>query len=143
MNHLEATKSDVKVSASVAANATHSHEIDTLGSNYLSIDVAFGAYSAATSQYATVLKLQESDVSGSGQVDVPGMAIVAGAGATTGAKNGAVARFNLDLRANKRYVTVVATPGNAVPVVSTARLGKNNDMPYNAATAGVNNYVSG
>lgn len=143
MNHLEATKSDVKVSASVATNATHSHEIDTLGSNYLSVDVCFGAYSAATSQYATVLKLQESDTSGSGQVDIPGLSIVAGAGATTGAKVGAVGRFNLDLRANKRYITVVATPGNAVPVTSVARLGKNADMPYNASTAKVNDFVSG
>lgn len=142
MNHLEATKSDVKVTASVAANATHSHEIDTLGYGYLSVDVCYGAFSAATSQYATVLKLQESDTAGSGRVDIPGMAVVAGAGATTG-NSGAVARFNLDLRANKRYVTVVTTPGNAVPVVTAARLGKANDMPYNAATAGVNAYVSG
>jgi hypothetical protein len=143
MNHLEGTKSDVKISASVAANATHSHEIDTLGSAYLSVDVCFGAYSAATSQYATVLKLQESDVSGSGQVDVPGFSITAGAGSTTGAKNGAVARFNLDLRANKRYITVVATPGNTVPVATVARLGKTADMPYNAVTAKVNDFVSG
>lgn len=142
MNHLEATKSDVKVSASVAANATHSHEIDTLGYGYLSVDVCYGAFTAATSSYATVLKLQESDTAGSGQVDIPGMTVTAGAGATTG-KNGAVARFNLDLRANKRYVTVVTTPGNTVPVVTAARLGKANDMPYNAATAGVNGYVSG
>ena len=143
MNHLEATKSDVKVSASVATNATHSHEIDTIGFNYLSVDVIYGAFSSATSQYATVLKLQESDTSGSGQTDVPGAVVVAGSGATTGAKNGAVARLNLDLRGNKRYVTVVTTPGSAAPVVTAARLGKANDMPYNAATAGVNNYVSG
>jgi len=89
-----------------------------------------------------VLKLQESDTSGSGRTDIAGMTITAGAGATTG-NNGAVARFNLDLRAKKRYVTVVTTPGNTVPVVTAARLGKANEMPYNAATAGVSNYVSG
>jgi hypothetical protein len=143
MNHLEASKSDVKVTASVATNATHSHEIDTIGFNYLSVDVIYGAYGSATSQYATVLKLQESDTSGSGQVDVSGFTVTAGAGATTGAKNGAVCRFNLDLRGNKRYVTVVTTPGSATPVVTSARLSKANDMPYNATTAGVNNYVSG
>jgi len=142
MNHLEATKSDCRVSASVASNATHSHEIDTIGHEYLSVDVCFGAFSAATSSYATVLKLQESDTSGSGRTDIAGMTITAGAGATTG-NNGAVARFNLDLRAKKRYVTVVTTPGNTVPVVTAARLGKANEMPYNAATAGVSNYVSG
>lgn len=143
MNHLEATKSDVKVSASVATNATHSHEIDTVGYGYLSVDVVFSPFSAATSQYATVLKLQESDTSGSGQADISGMTVTAGAGSTTGAKNGAVARFNLDLRGSKRYVTVVATPGNSAAVVTAARLGKANDMPYNASNGGVNNWVSG
>lgn len=143
MNHLEATKSDVKVSASVATNATHSHEIDTLGFNYLSVDVIYGAFSTATSSYASVLKVQESDTSGSGQADVTGFSVTAGAGSTTGAKTGAVCRFNLDLRGNKRYITVVTTPGNATPVVTAARLGKAHETPYNAATAGVNNYVSG
>ena len=141
MNHLEATKSNVKISASVAANQTHTHEIDTLGAEYLSIDVSFGPYSAATSSYATVLKLQESDVSGSGRADLASTTVTAGAGATTG-NVGAVARFNVDLRAAKRYVTVVTTPGNTVPVVSAARLSKLQDMPYNAATANVNDFVS-
>jgi len=143
MNHLEATKSDARVSASVATNATHSHEIDTIGYEYLSVDVVYGAYSAATSQYATVLKLQESDASGSGQTDVTGFSVTAGAGSTTGAKNGAVCRYNVDLRGRKRYITVVTTPGNATPVVTSARLSKAHEMPYNAATAGVNSYVSG
>jgi hypothetical protein len=142
MNHLEATKSDVRVTASVASNATHSHEIDTIGHEYLSVDVCYGAFSAATSSYATVLKLQESDTAGSGQTDITGMTVTAAAGATTG-KNGAVARLNLDLRAKKRYITVVTTPGNTVPVVTAARLSKAHEMPYNAATAGVNSYVSG
>jgi hypothetical protein len=142
MNHLEASKSNVKISASVAANATHTHEIDTLYAEHLSIDVAFGAFTAATANYATVLKLQESDTAGSGRTDLAGAVVaVAGAGATTG-NVGAVARFNVDLRGAKRYVTVVATPGNTVPVVSSARLGRMQDMPFNAATAGVNDFVS-
>jgi hypothetical protein len=143
MNHLEATKTDARVSASVATNATHSHEIDTYGYEYASIDVVFGAYSAATSQYATVLKLQQSDTAGSGQTDIAAYTVTAGAGATTPATKGAVCRYNVDLRGKKRYLTVVTTPGNAVPVVTVARLGKGNEAPYNAATAGVNNYVSG
>jgi len=143
MNHLEATKSDARVSASVATNATHSHEIDTIGYEYLSVDVVYGAYSAATSQYATVLKLQESDASGSGQTDITGFSVTAGAGSTTGAKNGAVCRYNVSLLGRKRYITVVTTPGNATPVVTSARLGKAHESPYNAATAGVNSYVSG
>jgi len=142
MNHLEATKSNVKITASVAANATHTHEIDTLGSEYLSVDVSFSPFTAATSSYATVLKLQESDTAGSGRTDLSSAVVaVAGAGSTTG-NVGAVARFNVDLRGAKRYVTVVATPGNTVAVASAARLGKMHEMAYNAATANVNDFVS-
>lgn len=140
MNHLEGTKTVAKVSVAVAANATHSHEIDTLGADYASIDVVFSAFTAATTSYASVLKLQQSDVSGSGQADVSGYTITAGAGSTTGG-TGAVARFNVDLRGKKRYLTVVTTPGNAATVASVARLGKQEEMPITAADMGVNNVV--
>lgn len=145
MNHLESTKTDARISASVATNATHSHEIDTLGYEYLSVDVVFGAYAAATNPYATVLKLQQSDTSGSGQTDLAGYTVTAGAGATTPAKNGAVCRYNVDLRGKRRYFTVVATPGGtaAISIASVARLGKGHENPFNATSAGVNNYVSG
>ena len=145
MNHLEGTKSATKISASVATNATHSHEIDTLGFEYVSVDVAISPFVTVTSAYASVLKLQQSDVSGSGQVDISGMAAVIGAGATTGANVGAVARFNVDLKAIKRYVTVVCTPGGTATqaVSSSARLSKGQDMPISAASAGVNSFVSG
>ena len=137
MNHLEGTKSASKVSVAVATNATHSHEIDTIGADYASIDVVFSQFSAATTSYASVLKVQQSDTSGSGQADVSGLTVTAGAGATTGGV-GAVCRFNVDLRGKKRYLTVVATPGNTVTVASVARLSKLEDMPITAAGMGVN-----
>ena len=140
MNHLEGTKTVAKVSVAVAANATHSHEIDTYGADSASIDVVFSAFTAATSSYASVLKVQESNVSGSGQADVTGMSITASAGATTG-NAGAVARFNVDMRGRKRYLTVVVSPGNASTIATVARLGKLEDMPYTAAAAGVNDMV--
>ncbi len=142
MNHLEATKSVAKVTVAVAANATHSHEIDTYGCDYVSVDVVYSTFTAATASYASVLKLQQSDASGSGQVDVPGFSVTAGAGATTGG-SGAVCRLNVDMRGKQRYLTVVTTPGNAATVATVARLGKCESEPYNAASAGVNNYVSG
>lgn len=144
MNHLEGTKTSAKITASVAANATHSHEIDTYGAEYASIDVVFSNYTAATASYASVLKVQQSDTSGSGQADISGFTVTAGAGRTTGVGlNGATCRFNVDLRGKKRYLTVVATPGNTVNVATVARLSKMQDMPTTAATAGVDNYVSG
>ena len=140
MNHLEGTKTVAKVSVAVATSGTHSHEIDTLGADYASIDVVFSQFTAATTSYASVLKLQQSNTSGSGQADVSGYTITAGAGATTGGV-GAVARFNVDMRGRSRYLTVVATPGNAATISTVARLSKQEDMPITAAAMGVNDLV--
>jgi len=140
VNHIEGTKTVAKVSVAVAATATHSHEIDTLGADYVSIDVVYSAFTAATTSYASVLKVRESDASGSGQADVSGYTITAGAGATTGS-TGAVARFNVDMRGRKRYLTVVTTPGNAATIATVARLSKMEDMPITAAAMGVNDVV--
>ena len=142
MNHSSGNKSATKAAASVAANATHSHEIDTAGFKYASIDVVFSPFTAATSSYASVLKVQESDTAGSGQADITGLSITAGAGSTTGANVGAVARFNVDLRGRKRYLTVVATPGNTVAIVTNARLAKAEQHAVTATEAGVNNIAS-
>ena len=142
MNHASGNKSVTKAAASVAASATHSHEIDTAGFKYASIDVIYSPFTAATSSYASVLKVQESDASGSGQADVTGLSITAGAGSTTGANVGAVARFNIDLRGRKRYLTVVTSPGNTVAVVTNARLSKGEQHAVTATESGVNNVAS-
>ena len=142
MNHHSGAKSVVKATASVAASATFSHEIDTLGFKYAAIDVVYSPFTAATASYASVLKVQESDASGSGQADVTGLSVTAGAGSTTGASVGAVARFNVDLRGRKRYLTVVTSPGNTVAIVSSARLGKAEQYPVTATESGVNNVAS-
>ena len=137
MNHLEGTKTVAKVSVAVAANATHSHEIDTYGADYAIVDVVYSAFTASTSSYASVLKLQQSNTSGSGQADITGYSITAGAGSTTGS-TGAIARFNVDMRGKQRYLTLVTTPGNAATVATVAHLGKLEDMPITAAAMGVN-----
>jgi hypothetical protein len=145
--HIAATKTDTKAAASVAASATHSHEIDTLSYDFASIDVVFSPFTATTSSAASVLKIQQSDASGSGQADVSGFvggtAFTVGAGSTTGANNGYVARFNLDLRGRKRYLTVVASPGNTVAVASVARLGRGEQAPIDSTTGNTNIWVSG
>lgn len=144
MNHLEGTKTSARISTSVAVNATHSHEIDTYGADYVSVDVVYSNFTAAAASYATVLKVQQSDTAGSGQVDVPGLSVVAGAGRTTGVGvNGAVARFNVDCRGKKRYLTVVTTPGQPAAVATVARLSKLEEMPTEKNAAGVDAFVSG
>jgi len=92
VNHVAASKTVEKVEVSVAAGATHSLEIDTIGFAHASIDVAFSPFTAAAATAATaavVLRLAQSDASGSGQTNISGF--VAGtdftvaAGSTTGA----------------------------------------------------------
>jgi hypothetical protein len=142
MNHHSGAKSVVKAAASVAASATHSHEIDTAGFKFASIDVVYSPFTATTSAYASVCKVQESDASGSGQTDITGLSVTAGAGSTTGANVGAVARFNVDLRGRKRYLTVVTSPGNTVAVVTAARLSKAEQHAVTASESGVNNVAN-
>jgi hypothetical protein len=139
-NPLEGTKTVVKVAAVTTDGGAFTHEIDTRYADYVSVDVVYSTFTATSTAYSTSLKVQESDTAGSGQTDVPGMTVTPTAGLTTGNH---VCRFNVDMRGRKRYVTVVGNPAKPATVASVARLGKVEDEPYNAATAGVSNYVSG
>lgn len=150
MNHLSASKSVEKVEVSVAGGATHSLEIDTIGFAHASIDVAFSPFTAAAATAATaatVLRLAQSDVSGSGQTNISGF--VAGtdftvaAGSTTGSNVGYTHRFDVDLRGKKRYLTVYATPVSSVGVVTIARLSKGEAGPTSASDKGVNTQAVG
>lgn len=146
MNHLEGTKTFARIASVSSSSSVYSHEIDTYGAEYASIDVVVSNFASAASSYASTLKVQQSDTSGSGQTDLTGFTVTAGPGRTTGnGLNGAVCRFNVDLRGKKRYLTVVySPPGSAfVNVATVARLGKMQDMPTTAASAGVDNFVSG
>jgi hypothetical protein len=69
------SKSVTKAAASVAASATHSHEIDTKGFKYATIDVVYSPFTAATGAYASVCKVQEHDVTATGQTDVTGLTL--------------------------------------------------------------------
>jgi hypothetical protein len=140
VNHLEGTKTVVKIASVTTDGASFSHEIDTYGADYVSVDVCYSTFTATSAAYSTLLKVQESNVTNSGQTDVPGMTVTAVAGRTTGNH---VARFNVDMRGRKRYLTIVGNPAKPATVASVARLSKIEDEPYDAATAGVSNYVSG
>jgi hypothetical protein len=139
-NYLEGTKTVAKVAAVAVDGGSYTHEIDTYGADYVSVDVVYSTFTATSTAYASVLKVQQSDVAGSGQTDVPGLTVTATAGRTTGTH---VARFNVDMRGKKRYITVVGNPAKPATVASVARLSKLEDEPYDATTAGVSNYVSG
>ena len=147
MNHVAATKSVEKVEASVASSATHSIEIDTLGFSYASIDVAFSPFTAAATAAATVLRLAQSNTSGSGQTNVSGFVggtdFTVAAGSTTGAAAGYSHRFDIDLRGRSRYLTVYATPALTVGVATIARLSRGEAGPVDATSKGVNTQAVG
>ena len=67
---------------------------------------------------------------------------IASTGASTGADIGAIARFNVDLRGRKRYLTVRVTPSTTVAMISAARLSKGEQHAVTASEANVNNVAS-
>lgn len=117
--------------------------VDTLGFDYVVFDVILGAVDIGI----TVLKLTESDVSGSGYTDIVGSRY-----GTDNNDTGAVSvvpdsgdsneMFSLfvDLRGGrKRYIQPAITIGSGSTggyAVVTARLGKPEITPYTAAGTG-------
>jgi hypothetical protein len=146
MNSLETTKTLASLSDDITSSATHSHEIDTLGYKYASIDVCFEKVAAAgtNSAVALVCKLQHGDTTSS-YSDLTGY--VGGTSFTipTPANTSAdtVVRFDVDLRGRRRYLRVQATGQATGSVYSVARLGKPEDGPDTAAEKGANAAVAG
>jgi hypothetical protein len=146
MNHVAASKSVEKVEVTVGATATHSLEIDTLGFNHASIDLAFSPFTSAAGTSvaaATVIRLAHSDSTGTAAQSnitgfVSGTDFTVAAGSTTGANVGYSHRFDVDLKGKKRYLTVYATPVSTVGIVTVARLSKGEVGPTGAAAKGVN-----
>jgi hypothetical protein len=147
MNHVAATKSVSKAETAVLSSATHSLEIDTLGFEYASIDVLFSPFTAASppTTAATVLRVAQSDTSGSGQANllVAGTDFTVGAGSTATSSVGYSHRFDLDLRGKRRYLTVYATPSSTCGVVTSCRLGKGEAGPMDATGKNVNTQAVG
>jgi hypothetical protein len=145
MNHASGAKSNVKVTTSVASSATFTHEIDTLGFKYATVDVIFSPYTASNVSLANVLRVGESDTAsqGTSATNITGLVggtdfTVASTGASTGANVGGVSRFNVDLRGRKRYLTVIVSPSTTVAVISAARLSKGENHAVTTTEANVN-----
>lgn len=147
MNHASGTKTVAKHSASIAATATFTHEIDTAGFKYASFDVMFSPYTASNVTIANVLRISEADTASATGTNITGTVggtdyTVAATGASTGADIGAVARFNIDLRGRRRYLTVRVTPSTTVAVISNVRLSKAEVHASNTSEANVNQFVN-
>jgi len=117
---------------SVAGGATATTvEIDTIGFDYAEFLVMAGLIPATG--FAT-LKIQESDVTGSGQADITG----AGWTALVDADDGKIVACFLDLRRRKRFLTLVAINGitNASLIACLVRLSRAEQIPATATARG-------
>ena len=144
MNFAAATRSVSKAEVSVASNATHSLEIDTIGFEFASIDVLFSPFTAASppTTAATVLRVAHSDTTGTAsQTNITGLVsgtdFTVAAGVTATAGVGYAHRFEVDLRGKRRYLTVFATPSSTCGVITSCRLSKGEAGPTATADKGV------
>lgn len=117
-------------------------EIDTLGYHYLHVIINLGATDIAMA----ALKLQESETSGSGGADIPGL--IYGTSTNTDGSTSTLPSatadglnfgFDVDLRGRKRYITLVATAGNGTAgtyASGVALLTQADNTPTTAAERG-------
>ena len=134
-------------SAAVGATATASLTVDTIGYDYCSLSVLRASNAVTT--FANVLKVEESDASGSGYSDVTAL-VAGGTGGFTvpaisaaGTAGTSVVKLDVDTKARKRYLKVSYTPGASATVAITGRLSRAAETPANASDAGVLTWVRG
>lgn len=118
---------------SVAGGATATTtEIDTLGFDYVELLIQSGLVGA---NGVATIKVQESDVSGSGQTDVTGLSFTA----LVDADDNKILGAFIDMRGRKRYLTLVITNGatNASLMSAIARLSRGKQTPATATARGL------
>jgi hypothetical protein len=145
MNHLEMTKSATGTSVATNSSTTATLRLDTLGYDYASIDVVYGAVLAAgtNSASAQTLTLKHSDAASTGYDVISGYPVVALPTAAASSVVSSIVRFDVDMRGRKRYIEVASSPNTLATVVVVARLGKGEVGPASAAEKGVVNAYAG
>lgn len=119
--------------------------VDTLDWDYASFTVLRA--SNASTVFASALKVEESDASGSGYSDVTAL-VGGGVGgfsipAVSNTAVEAVVKLDVDSKSRKRYLRVTATPAVSVNTVITGRLSRGVEAPVTAADAGCIGWVKG
>ena len=129
-----------------------SANIDTLGVDFLTIDVSATTQSASTQAGSpSVLKLQESDTTVAstfadivgfrgGSATATNVDFIVGIGKTSGVN---AYKFNVDARARKRYINVVASPTTTQTFEVSANGFRAEQSPVTAAKAGVLSLIEG
>ena len=128
--------------ASTTNAATASGNIDTLGYDFVTIDVITTTSNAVTNN-PSVLKLSESD-----DTVVTNFANISGAvGDTDFTIANALTqgnwgmKFNVDCRGRKRYIKVSVSPVTTQTITALANLSKGDEAPVSTTDAGVYNLV--
>lgn len=139
MNHLEMTKSVTGADVATNSSTTAVLRVDTLGYDYASIDVVYGAVLAAgtNSAAAQTLTLKHSDAASSGYDVISGYPTVTAPTAAASSAAASIVRFDVDMRGRKRYLEVASSPNTLSTVVVVARLGKGEVGPATASEKGV------
>lgn len=144
MIHSQMDKVVAAVPAAVGTSAV-TLTVDTLEYDHASFAVMRA--SNASTVFASVLKVEESDASGSGYSDVTAL-VGGGTGgftipAVSDTASVAVVKIDVDTKARKRYLKVTATPAVSVNTIVTGRLSRGVEAPSTAAEAGCIGWVKG
>jgi hypothetical protein len=131
--------------AAVGSTATATLTIDTIGYDHLSMTVLRA--SNASTVFANVVKVEESDESGANFSNVTAL-VGGGTGgftipAVSSTSTAAILKFDIDTRAKKRYLKVSYTPGASATVAIVGRLGRPEESPASNSDAGVIGRVVG
>lgn len=129
--------------AAVGSTATSTLTIDRLGYDHVSVS-AIRASNAST-VFASVLKVEESDSVSTNYTDVTAL-VGGGTGgftipAVSDTNAAAVVQMDVDCRARKRYLRVSMTPGASATLALVAGMSKAEVAPVSAAEKGVIGWV--
>ncbi len=118
---------------SASSGSYTSVELDTKGFRHL--DILF--YNGAIAADMTVLKLQSSDVTGSGFADVTGTAFAAADLPKTATSANTMRQWRIDLKGQKRFWNIVATVAGATVACAIAFLSQGEEWPDNITERGL------
>lgn len=129
----------------VGATATAVLVVDRMGYDQVSFLVSRPGASGATN-FASVLKVEESDTSGSNYSNVTAL-VKDGTGGFTvpavGTVNASRVKLDVDCVAKKRYLRLSVTPDVTAVVNVVALLSRPEESPSSASEAGVDAWVKG
>lgn len=136
----------VLATTSLTNGATGTGSVDTLGYDFLSLDV-LQTTSNAVSNKLSVCKLSESDTTDATNYSDVTEFVGGGAGGFTvpnaDTSNSQLYKMNMALRGRKRYIKLTASPVTTQSITAIANLSKGEQDPVTATNAGVAVLVEG